>query len=176
MNARPGANAAATTPKLTRAEAGELTAWMEMYSRGLFETATGIAKLAISEPRPDRQGIDVMVHYPSTSLGVQVKSTYGRRFNRHGTLQFPVEQSWVNSWHGLDIPPRMVVYLLRAPDAQRWCDYRSEGELHRARAYWALLDEGVSVPSVTIERSMRFTPATLAEWGAEIEARMGGRP
>jgi len=147
---------------------------MEKYSRGLFEAAAGISKLSTSKPDPDRQGIDILVGYRTTSLAVQLKSTYSRKFNRKGQFQFPVEQSWVDSWQGLTIPPRMVVYLL-GPDPEEWCEPRTDGELHRTKAYWATLDRSVSVPSVTIDRKNRFTPDTLTAWGAEIEAGMGVR-
>jgi len=158
-----------------RSAAGELTAWMEVYTRSLFIAAAGTRQIPTAEPRPDVQGIDLMLSYPQASLGIQLKSTYSLVFNRSGTLQFPVEAKWVRNWHARDIPPRLVLYIVDA-DPMRWCGVRGLGEMHRVHAYWATLDQQVSVPSVTIRRTNRFTAATLSQWGREIKGGMGGRP
>lgn len=155
--------------------AGKLTAWMEVYTRGLFIASAGIAQLATARPDPDVQGIDLLLTYPRASLGVQLKSSYIHRFNSKGTLSFPIEQAWADSWREQDIPPRLVLYLLeRTP--QTWCRTRALGEFHRAVPYWARLEKSVSAPSVIIERTNRFTVATLATWGGEVDSGMGGKP
>lgn len=154
---------------------GELTAWMEVYTRSLFVAAAGRQRLGTAEPKPDVQGIDLLIDYPRAAIGVQLKSTYAQGFNSQGKLQFQVKAKWVASWHKRDVPPRLVLYVLeKDPDA--WCRWRGLGEFHRVHAYWALLDKGVSVPSVTIDRRNRFTPETLVAWGQELEQGMGGRP
>lgn len=154
---------------------GELTAWMEVYTRSLFIAAAGTQQLGTAEPKPDVKGIDLMVDYPQAAIGVQLKSTYSLGFNQRGKLEFKVKPKWVANWHGRDIPPRLVLYVLEK-DPTVWCRVRGLGEFHRVHAYWALLDRGVSAPSVTIDRRNRFTPHTLLAWGRELEQGMGGRP
>ena len=154
---------------------GDLTAWMEVYTRSLFVAAAGRQQLGTAEPKPDVRGIDLMVDYPQAAIGVQLKSTYTQGFNKRGTLQFKVKPKWVANWSGRDVPPRLVLYILEK-DPSTWCHFDVLGERHRVHAYWALLDHEVSVPSVTIERRNRFTPDTLLAWGQELARGMGGRP
>jgi len=159
----------------SRADAGHLATWMEQYSTSLFRASAGTVKLQVSKPEPDVNGIDWLVSFGHGYFGVQLKSSYALRFNKQGTLQFPVEPTWVDGWHAQDIPPRLVLYILQ-PDPDTWWNERMSGEFHRAVPYWAVLDRSVSVPSVRIERTNRFTPKTLLEWGSELRNKMGGQP
>lgn len=159
---------------LTSAD-GELTAWMEVYTRSLFIAAAGAQRLATAKPEPDVDGIDLLLSYPRAAVGVQLKSTYSLKFNRKGVLRFPVKGTWVTNWRRPAIPPRLVLYVLDS-DPTTWCRHRGLGEMHRVHAYWATLHREVSAPSVTIERSNRFTASTLAAWGQEVDRGMGGRP
>lgn len=164
-----------TTVPTLMSEAGEQTAWMEVYTRALFTATAGRLRIPTAAPIPDVDGIDLLLKFPRASMGVQLKSTYSLKFNRKGVLRFRVKPKWVEHWHREDVPPRLVLYVVDK-DPERWCRHRGLGEMHRAHAYWAVLDKEVSVPSVTIEKKNRFTAATLEAWGRELEHGMGGRP
>lgn len=161
-------------PPLT-SEAGELTAWMEVYTRALFTAAAGRQKIPTARPDPDVAGIDVLLQYPSASIGVQLKSTHSLTFNKKGLLRFGVKPGWVTNWHRAGIPPRLVLYVIDR-DPLGWSKFVPGGEMHSALAYWAVLDRQVSAPSVTIDRTNRFTAETLEVWRREVEQGMGGQP
>lgn len=148
---------------------------MEVYTRALFTATAGRLRIPTAEPKPDVEGIDLLLKFPKASMGVQLKSTYSLTFNTRGVLKFRVTRKWVEHWRREDVPPRLVLYVLDR-DPSRWCGNRGLGEMHRVHAYWAVLDRQVSVPSVTIEKENRFTAATLEAWGRELERGMGGRP
>lgn len=79
-----------TVPTMT-SEAGELTAWMEVYTRALFTATAGRLRIPTAEPVPDVDGIDLLLKFPSASMGVQLKSTYSLTFNSRGVLKFRVK-------------------------------------------------------------------------------------
>lgn len=152
-----------------------LTAYREKYTGALFDAVCGQVHLATAKPDPDVDGIDREVKFRFLPVGVQIKATAGRRFNRNGELKFPIEQKWVDAWSECQFPPRLVLYVI-PKDPARWITLNQQSQTHHVRAYWAPLPPTVSVPSVTIKQENEFSAATLREWRDEVTRALGGRP
>lgn len=62
---------------------------MEGYTRALFTATASRQRLPLAEPKPDVDGIDLLLNYPRASIGVQLKSTYSLTFNQQGLATRP---------------------------------------------------------------------------------------
>jgi len=144
------------------------TGLMEITSSSLFALIAGHAGYEVlpNPPGGDRKAIDFRVAFDEIDARVQVKSSSNVKFNRQGTLAFPIEDAWIARWRRNKGPTYLVLFDLPRAQAE-WGTARSRGFFYRMPAYWTPIPKDVSGPSITIDRAHRFTVATLLQWAAD---------
>ncbi len=130
----------------------------------------------------DALAFDVTLEFGPTGLRLQLKCSAVERFNQKGTLQFPVERTWVAKWKQ-NRNPTYCVLIMVSPAIDDWLKvtgHRSKdapvpASTHvMASAYWTRVDNiEDGAKSITFDRRHRFTAATVRRWREDLDRGYG---
>ncbi len=130
----------------------------------------------------DALAFDVTLEFGPTGLRLQLKCSAVERFNQKGTLQFPVEPTWVAKWKQ-NRNPAYCVLVMVSPAIDDWLKLTT----HRlkdapvptsthvmAGAYWTRVDNiEDDAKSIAFDRRRRFTAATVRRWREDLDRGYG---
>lgn len=121
----------------------------------------------------DSLAFDVTMEFAEAGIRLELKCSAVRRFNKAGTLQFPVEEAWVNKW-GVNNNPVYCILVMVPSALDEWINHPGPHEafssqsivtMMRASAYWTRVDRlDPDARSITFQRRHRFTADTVRLW------------
>lgn len=130
----------------------------------------------------DALAFDATLEFGPTGLRLQLKCSAVQRFNQKGTLQYPVEPSWVAKWRQ-NRNPAYCLLVMVPPSIDDWLRltiHRSTAvgvpasTSVRASAYWSRVDNiHAEAKSISFDRQHRFTAETVRAWREDLARGYG---
>ncbi|MFE5837265.1 DUF4365 domain-containing protein [Arthrobacter sp. NPDC056493] len=140
------------------------------YGIAYFQNVCAQFGVGFDETSADEDvlAIDGTVQFPALPVRIQIKCTK-KVFGPAGKLSWPVTEEWKTKWARNFGPAYFVVVQVPNDIPGDWIEYGgADITTHRSTAYWAKIDTSSMGGSISIHRTNRLTPDTLAQWNADL--------
>jgi hypothetical protein len=118
----------------------------------------------------DVLAVDGTINFAIGPARVQIKCTGQFRINSGATATWPSEPGWTNKWSRSRTPVYFILVVVDPADQVYWLDYRDDGTMHNAAAFWVRVNGLPEDANIVIPKTQRLTADTLKVWAAEVDA------